>query len=51
MLRKNPRINIKFLAQLRNPLDHIASLYERFGKKISINEIKQVNEILNHIID
>ncbi len=46
MLRKNPRINIKFLAQLRNPLDHIASLYERFGKKISINEIK--NQLLDN---
>lgn len=38
--RKDSKVQVRFLAQLRNPLDHIASLNERFGKNISLKEIK-----------
>ena len=45
--RKNNKINIKFISQVRNPLDHISSLYERFNKQNSMFEFR--NNVLSNL--
>ena len=45
--RKNNKINVKFISQVRNPLDHISSLYERFNKQNSMFEFR--NNVLSNL--
>ena len=45
--RKNNKINLKFISQVRNPLDHISSLYERFNKQNS--KFKFRNDVLSNL--
>lgn len=47
--RDERKVDIKFLLQVRNPLDNIASLYERFGSFISLDHLYQ--QVLSNLIN
>lgn len=47
--RDQRKVDIKFLLQVRNPLDNIASLNERFGSFVSLDHHYQ--QVLSHLIN
>ncbi|MEH6632272.1 MAG: hypothetical protein V7776_15755 [Halopseudomonas aestusnigri] len=47
---ENRAVDIRFIVQQRDPLDHIASLHERFGTKFFWAEIKDVVLNSHHLL-
>jgi hypothetical protein len=48
-IRSNGKIDVKVLVQIRNPLDHLASMHERFNTSYSMDELK--NRIISNLIN
>jgi len=46
-IKSKGKIDIKVLTQIRNPLDHMASLYERFKLDITLDKIK--NRVITNL--
>lgn len=49
--RPKQKIELIFFQQVRNPLDHFASLYERFNSKHSIKHLKSIVETYLYNLD